>query len=200
MTDHSGSTPSTPPPVERLRDQAITALVPFFAGGQVGDEKTARVVAEGLIDDYKPATPKELQLAAQIIALGWASLACISASMVVKDQSIEEMLRLQGHAIALDRLSQKATKALDARRKERAKNPDGMTPESMLWDEGAFQMAINEALEKMNDANCKLAVFTAMLKPHEDTPKLSSLFGEPMTPAVLARRRRRQSLGSTTTD
>ena len=35
------------------------------------------------------------------------------------------MLRLQGMRIALDRLSQKSTKALEARRKERAQDPDG---------------------------------------------------------------------------
>lgn len=190
MTDHPGSTPSALVPVERLRDQAISALLPFFTGGHVGDELAARTVAEGLLDDYKPATPKELQLSAQIIALGWASLACVSASMVVKDQSVEDMMRLQGHAIALDRLSQKATKALEARRKERARNPDAIPPESTLWDEAAFQTAISQALEKMDDANSKLAAFMAMLKPHEDAPKLSSLVGEPMTPAVLARRRR----------
>lgn len=199
MTEVSGSVPSAPQHVGRLRDQAIAALVPFFAGGHVGDEKAARMVAEGLIDDYQPGTPKELQLSAQIIALGWASLACVSASLVVKDQSVEEMLRLQGHALALDRLSQKSTKALEARRKERARNPGSMTPESMLWDEGAFQMAINQALERMNEANATLAAFMAMLKPHEKPLNLSSMFSEPMTPSVLARRRR-QTPGSTASD
>jgi hypothetical protein len=196
MTDPQRPTSSAAPSgpsAGRLRDQAIAALVPFFIDGHAGNETTAHLVAEGLLDDYGPATPKELQLSAQIIALGWASLACVSASMVVKDQSLEEMLRLQGHALALDRMSQKSTKALEAQRKERARNPDAMTPESMAWDEGAFQLAINQALEKMNEANAKLAAFMATLKPAEPpAPKLGPLFGEPMTPAVLARRRRHQ--------
>jgi hypothetical protein len=187
----SSAASSSGPSAARLRDQAIAALVPFFIDGHAGDERTAHVVAEGLLDDYQPATPKELQLSAQIIALGWASLACVSASMVVKDQSLEEMLRLQGHALALDRLSQKSTKALEARRKERARSPDAMTPESTAWDDGAFQLAINQALEKMHDANARLAAFMATLKPADPpAPKLGPLFGEPMTPAVLARRRR----------
>jgi hypothetical protein len=187
MTHPSNSTSSP----SGLRDQAIAALVPFFSDGNAGDETTAHVVAEGLLDDYKAMTPKELQLSAQIIAFGWASLACVSASMVVKDQSLEEMLRLQGHAIALDRLSQKAIKALNARRKERAANPGGMTPASTGWDESSFRDAINQAREKMNEANAKLAAFMATVKPAEPpTPKLKPLFGEPMTPAVLARRRR----------
>ena len=173
----------------RLRDEAVAALLPFFSDGAVGDEQTTRIVVEGLLDDYKAATPKELQLSAQIIALGWASLACVSASMAVRDQSLDEMLRLQGYALALDRLSQKSTKALEARRKERARNPGGMVPENMQWDEGAFQSAIGQAAERTVEAKAKLAAFMATLTPAA-VPKLSGLFGEPMTPAVLARRRR----------
>ncbi len=197
MTDRSNSTPAALPSLGRLRDQAIVALVPFFADDPAGDDTAARAVAEGLLDDYKPITPKELQLSTQIIALGWASLACISASVVAKDQSIEEMLRLQDHAIALDRLSQKATKALNLRRKERANTPNDISPEDMLWDESAFQMAITQALEKMNDANSKLSAFMVALKPPKAAPKLAPMFGEQMTPAVLARRRRQPDPGST---
>jgi hypothetical protein len=184
--------PSPDSSAHRLRDQAIAALVPFFVDGSATDEQTARVVAAGLLDDYKAATPNEFQLAAQIIALGWASLVCVSASLVEKDRSVEEMLRLQGYAIALDRLSQKATKALATRRKERSRNPDAMAPEHTLWDDGAFQLAIGQAAEKMTEANAKWATFMTTLAPAPSpAPKLSRLFGEPMTPAVLDRRRRR---------
>jgi hypothetical protein len=182
--------PTSPEIPARLRAQAIAALVPFFVDSSTGDEAAARLVAEGLLDDYRPATPKELQLAAQIVALGWASLACLSAAMVVKDKSLDEMLRLQGYALGLDRLSQKTTKALEARRKERAKTPNGMPEENTRWDEGAFQLSINQALEKMNEANTKLAAFMAALTPPAKTTKLPFLSGEPMTPSILARRRR----------
>ena len=97
---------------------------------------TARVIAEGLLDDYKATTPKELQLSAQIIALGWASLVCVSASMVVKDQSLEEMLRLQGYALELDRLSRKATKGLEAEHKQRAKKSRRDAAGEHALDEG----------------------------------------------------------------
>jgi hypothetical protein len=189
MTDHSQPPPLPGISQQSLRNEAVAALVPFFIDGAAGDELTARIVAEGLLDNYKAATPKELQLSAQIIALGWASLACVSASMAVRGQSLEEMLRLQGYAIALDRLSQKSTQALEARRKERARNPGGMAPENTLWDEGAFQLAIGQAAARMSEAKAKLAAFMATLAP-APAPKLSGLFGEPMTPAVLARRRR----------
>src|ERR1700712_3845051 len=162
---------------QHLRQEAVAALVPFFIDGAVGDELTARLVAEGLLDDYRAATPKELQLSAQIIALGWASLACLSASMAVRDQSMEEMLRLQDYAIALDRLSRKSTKSLQARQKERARDPGGMTPEDTGWDEGAFQSVIGQAAERMLEARAKLAAFMATLTP-SPPPKLSGLFGE----------------------
>jgi hypothetical protein len=191
MTDVSPSTQSPGHPTERMRAQAIAALVPFFVGGRTCDEMAARVAAESMLDDYMAVTPKELQLSTQIIALGWASLACLSAATVVKDASLDEMLRLQDAALALHRSSQKATKALEARRKERTRNPRAVTPENARWDEGAFQLAINQAMEKMNDANARLASFMAASALGGQTPRLSFVTSEPMTPAVLARRRRR---------
>jgi hypothetical protein len=175
---------------ERLRAQAIAALVPFFMDGPTSDVNTARLVAQGLLDEYKAATPKELQLATQIVAFGWAALACLGAAAAVKNQSMDAMLDLQDSAIALNRLSQKATKALEVRRKERARNPAALTVENTRWDEGAFQLAINQALDKYNDANARVAAYTASLEPVVRKTKLPIMFAEPMTPSVLARRAR----------
>lgn len=195
MSDTTGSIQS----LERLRAQAIAALVPFFMENPASDEKTARSVAETLLDEYKAATPKELQLATQIVALGWTVLACLGAAAAVKNRSIDEMLDLQDSAIALNRLSLKASKALDVRRKERAKNPLGMTVENTQWDEGAFQLAINRALDAYTDASVKLAAYMATLEPvaPKTMPepvapkaKLPFLSAEQMTPSVLARRAR----------
>jgi hypothetical protein len=186
MTDAPGSIQSP----ERLRAQAIAALVPFFFDGPAGDVKTARLAAEGLLDDYKAGTPKELQLAAQVVALSWASLACLRTATVIKSLSIDAMLDLQDSAIALNAQCVKATKALLARQKERAKNPRAMTVENTRWDEGAFQLTINQALDKFNDANAQLAAYTASLQPVAEKTKLPILSAEQMTPSVLARRAR----------
>ena len=195
MSDTTGSIQSP----ERLRAQAIAALVPFFLEGPAADANAARGVAAGLLDDYKAATPKELQLATQIVAYGWASLACLGAAAAVRDLSIEGMLDLQDIAIALNRSSLKATRALEARRKERAKNPRGLTVQNTKWDEGAFQLAINQALDAYNDARAKLTAYTAALEPEAaktapesvtPTIKLPILSAEQMTPSVLARRAR----------
>lgn len=146
---------------ERLRAQAIAALVPFFIDGPSTDDTVARLTAEALLDDYSAVTPKELQLSTQIIALGWAAMACLRAAVAAIHLSTDDVLRLQDDAIALDRSSQKATKVLEARRKERTKNSHAMTPENTRWDEGVFQLVINQALEKLTDANAKLAAHMA---------------------------------------
>ena len=74
-----------------------------------------------------------------------------------------------------------------------------MTLENTKWDEGAFQLAINQALDAYNDASAKLAAYMATLEPAapKTAPepvapktKLPILSAEPMTPSVLARRAR----------
>jgi hypothetical protein len=52
-------------------------------------------------------------------------------------------------------------------------------------------LVINQAMEKMNDANARLAAFMVASPPAKQTPKLSFVTSEPMTPGVLARRQRR---------
>jgi hypothetical protein len=190
MDAMSNSTSSIRSP-ERLRAHAIAALVPFFVDGATNDQEAAGLAAEGLLGDYNAATPKELQLSTQIIALGWAAMACLRAAVAAKNLSLDDVLQLQDHAIALDRSSQKATKALEARRKERVKTPKAVTLENTKWDEGVFQLTINQAFEKLTDANAKLAAYMATLAPPVvQKPKLSIVFAEPMTPSVLAWRAR----------
>ena len=176
---------------QRLRDQAIAALVPFFIDGPSSDLGTIRVAVASILDGYDAATPKELQLVTEIIAYGWAALACLRTAMAAKNLSVDDVLRLQNHAIALDRSSQKATRLLEARQKERARNWQAMPPEKIQWDEGGFQLAINQAQEKLNNANAKLAAYMATLTPvAPPTAKMAIHHAEPMTKSVLARRAR----------
>jgi hypothetical protein len=74
-----------------------------------------------------------------------------------------------------------------------------MTLANTRWDEGVFQLTINQALEKLTDANAKLAAYMATLEPAAPVApvapvapksKLSFLFAEQMTPSVLSRRSR----------
>lgn len=193
MSDTSRSTLS----FEHRYNQALAALAPFFMNDPSTDVETAREAAKSILDCHRAATPKELQLATEIVAFGWAALACLSAGAAVKSNSLDEMMDWQDSAIKLNRLSMKSTKALEVRQKERAKNPRAMTPENTRWDEGAFQLAINRALEKVTEANAKLKVFMAEMTPAAAVPvpvepkvKMPILFAEQMTPSVLARRAR----------
>jgi hypothetical protein len=70
-------------------------------------------------------------------------------------------------------------------------NPKAMTVENTKWDEGVFQLTINQALETLTDANAGLAAYMNAPAPVVQRPKLPPILSaEPMTPAVLARRSR----------
>ena len=167
MKDHLGPTQS----LERLRAYAAAALAPFFTGTATGCVTTARLAAEGMLNDYQAATPNELQLSVEIIASSMATLACLSAASVAKHESIDEMLRLQRDALRLNRASDKATKVLQARRKQRATNPNAVAAAHTQWDEGLFQRAINQALDKTTAANARVEAYMASLKPVANTPE-----------------------------
>ncbi len=173
---------------ETLRHQAISALVPFFTENPTIEPKSIRVVAEQMLDGYRAVTPKELQLAAQIVALGWAAMVCLRAAVAVKNLSIDQVLGLQDNAIALDRSSRKVTRALKTRQKERTTNPRALTLENTQWDAAEFQAVIKGAREKMDDANARLAAYMATLIPIKPKVKLPILSAERMTPSVLLSR------------
>ena len=167
MVDSSNSTLT----LAHRYDQALAALVPFFLNDPNGDTIAAREAAKASLDCYKAATPKELQLATELVAYGWASLACLGAASSVKNASIDEMLDWQDAAIA------KTAKALEARQKERTKSPKAMTVENTRWDEGAFQLGINRALEKVMLAHTKIAAFKAAMAPAGSKPDSNSPAG-----------------------
>jgi hypothetical protein len=177
-------------PSPRLREQTAAALAPFFMDGAGSDADIARATAAAaqMLEDYHPKTPKELQLAAQIVALGFATLACLGAAASVRSQDLELMLDLQDSAIALDKLSDKSTRALEARRRERERTPERMTAANTQWDNAAFQSAIGRALEKFLYATSKIPAVREMPPVAEKPAKLPILSAEPMTVSVLARR------------
>jgi hypothetical protein len=174
-------------PSPRLRETTAAALAPFFMIGATGDTDQARAAAASILDEYQAATPKELQLAAQIVAFDFAALACLGAAASVRNGDLDIMLDLQDSAIALNTLSEKSTKALEARRRERQRAPHLMSAANTEWDNAAFQTAIGRALEKRLYAETKL---TVLAKPQPAPPpaaKLPILLAEPMTTSMLAR-------------
>lgn len=190
---------------ERLWQQAISALLPFFIDSPAADRTIARRNATASLAAYQAATPQELQLAAQIIANEWAMMACLQTATAITCESVDQMLLWQDAALRFNEVSLKERRALDRRRKDRERNPGAMTPEQIQWNEGAFQRIINLALDKWAAAK---AVFAAhaperlrvqappreaprTVAPARQTPapvvqKMTFVFAEPMTPAVLA--------------
>lgn len=171
--------------MQQHREQAILALAPFFLEGTHGDWVLAQSAAGTMLDGYSPVTPKEWQLSAQIIAFGFAALACLGSALAVKNLPIKELLDLQDAALALDRLAQKCTKDLEARRRERAKAPLAMTPQNTQWDDAGFKAAMRKALAKMEHAASKRP--EPIVARPKRKPDLRIVSSEPMTSAVLAR-------------
>lgn len=173
--------------LQQYREQAASALAPFFLEGAHGDRSSAQSAAGTMLDSYNPVTPKEWQLAAQIVAYGFAALACLGSALAVKNLPIQELLDLQDAALALDRLAQKCTKDLEARRRERARTPLAMTPQNMQWDDAGFKAAMSKALAKMEHAASKMPQ-PVVTPPKRKKPDLRIVSSEPMTSTVLARR------------
>jgi hypothetical protein len=179
-------------PSPRLREQTATALAPFFMNGADSDTDLAREAAASILDDYHPMTPKELQLSAQIVAFGFAALACLGAAATVRGQDLDVMLDLQDSAIALNTLAEKSTKALDARRRERERAPHLMSATNTDRDNAGFQAAIGRALEKLLYANSRMAALpqaaSVAAAPAVTPQKLPILSAERMTLSLLSRR------------
>jgi hypothetical protein len=184
---------SIPVPSQELREQAAAALAPFFMTG-TDDDAAARREAAALLDDYAPMTPKELQLAAQVVAYDFAALACLGASAMVRAQDLDIMLDLQDSALAMNALSDKTTRALQARRRERERAPHTLSAANTQWDNAAFRKAIARAQEKLLYANTRLAALQEMAPkaappaPEPEPEKLSVVSAEPMTLSLLAHR------------
>ena len=181
----------TDDPLRRLRRHAVTALRPFFAGDAADSDSVMAATIERSLDDYQPKTPRELQLAAQTVGYTLASLACLRTGNVTQKVSLREMMDWHDLALKLNAVSVKYTRALQLRRRERKANPDALTQANTQWNEGEFQLAINQAQDRLSAANARFAACMPALAPKPPAPpipKLSFLMAEPMTPKVLARR------------
>ena len=113
--------------LSRRYDQALAALTPFFMADESADVASATAAAKSVLDCHAAATPQELQLATESVAYGMASLACLCAGAAVREDSIDEMMTWQNIAIKFTNQSLKIGRALDARQKERTKNPKALT-------------------------------------------------------------------------
>lgn len=166
------------------RERAAEALVPFLVSGADGDEAFALQAAYQAIDAYRPMTPREMQLAAQAVALGFAALACLRCT-AGRNLAIETLLDLQDAAIKLDRQAQASIRALEARQRERQRAPQMLSPATTAWDERGFRRIMTLARRKLDVADATTPEFVPAPKPRRTALRLG--LAEPMTIDVLAR-------------
>ncbi len=169
------------------------ALSPFFLDAANGDELMAQDAAARVLDDYYPADPNEMQLAAAIVAFSLATIACLRSAIAGQNLSVKDVLALQNTALALERSGRRATQALDASRKRRQAVPLRKSDASTQWNEAAFKDAMQKALAKLRFADAKVPELVPPT-PVRKKPKLHIVASEPMTTHVL------QQLGAAAND
>lgn len=195
------SKPSVPSPGDsELHEQVVSHITPFFLDDASDDPVPAMEAARQTLVCYNAATGKELQLSAQIVAFSMASLDCLRCSMTERDMSIDDLLRIQGHAIALNGLAEKSRKALEARQRDRQRG-QAATQATVQLDEAEFRAAIDKALRMVTFARAKLTAHqagrppassisaTTPVPPAQKAPVLPARVAEQVTPDVLARRK-----------
>jgi hypothetical protein len=176
------------------RERAATALSAFIARALQGNAERAMTAARQAIDGYSPRTPREVQLSAQIVACGFAALACLRSAVAAPDLPTKTLLRLQNNALQLDKHAAACTRALEEKQRERQRAPQIMTNDSVAWDAASFETTIGVALANMLEADSHIAGILSRMMPMfpaeaaptaRPAPRMKLGTGMPMTADVL---------------
>jgi hypothetical protein len=97
---------------QSILDTVIGRLAVLFLAGACGDMLVARHSASQMLAAYKPETPDELGLAAEIVSLQFHTIEALSYASD-PELSLNKILRLRGGAVSLSRESHKARRKLD---------------------------------------------------------------------------------------
>lgn len=153
MSDLSRSGALACPP--HLLDRVVARIAPFFNDGTARfTDADCRALARECVTALNPMTGKELQLAAQVSALGMAALECLRCSTQVPSDQLEAVLRMQEDALKLTNLASRAERDLDAQRRNRR---EGRGPQSTAaaFDEAGFNAVMSKALEMVTHARAR---------------------------------------------
>ncbi len=96
-------------------DHVLILLIPFFLKAAHGNQDAARSAALELLESYAANTEQELLLAAEIIALSFATLHNLGRTMAEPALSATAHLRLCANANALNRAAERNRQRLAAR-------------------------------------------------------------------------------------
>jgi len=96
---------------QAILETILGRLALLFLAGAVGDHATARDAAAQMLAAYRPETPEELTLAAEIVSFSFQALEALSQA-ANPDLSMNRTLRLRGSAVSLSRESHKSQRKL----------------------------------------------------------------------------------------
>jgi hypothetical protein len=131
---------------DTVTEQVLGLLSPFFLDGAGGDPDAARSAAAHMLAGYSTETTEELQIAAQIIACGFAVLDSLSRSMADKTLTVNTQLRLRGSANAMNRAVQQGRVALNVRRKTHSTTPATTGPSPIAAEFRATMQKASDAI------------------------------------------------------
>jgi hypothetical protein len=97
---------------QAILDTVIGRLALLFLAGACGDMIVARHAASQMLAAYKPETPDELGLAAEVASLQFHTIEALSYASD-PELTLNKVLRLRGGAVSLSRESHKARRKLD---------------------------------------------------------------------------------------
>lgn len=138
-----------------LLDRVVARIAPFFNDGTARyTDAECRALARECVVSLNPMTGKELQLAAQVSALGVAALDCLRCSAQVPSDQIEPALRMREDALKLTNLASRAERDLDGQRRSRREG-QAIRAEAMAFDEAGFSAVMGKALEMVTYARAR---------------------------------------------
>jgi hypothetical protein len=141
MTNHPLAVEYSP----HLLDRVAARIAPFFTGGgTILSDSQCRAVARETMVSFQPATAKELQLVAQIIALEMGGLECLSCSVQVPAEQYETVLKIQEDAIELHDIANELHRQFEAKQRERGRG-QATAPEAKAFDEAEFSVIMSKA-------------------------------------------------------
>jgi hypothetical protein len=134
---------------QAILDTVIGRLALLFLTGACGDMIVARHAASQMLAAYKPETPDELGLAAEIVSLQFHTIEALSYASD-PELTLNKILRLRGGAVSLSRESHKARRKLDqlqhARRAGTTEQPAEAAPEAALPQPAPMRPKVDNAL------------------------------------------------------
>ena len=154
-------------PADRLMPFLLAVLIPFLTAGGIPDPDLARLAATETIAAYQAAGSSQLVTVAQIVAFALASLENLRLS-APQDLSLSMKLKLRGNATALNRVSQQATAALDAQRRDPpAAAPD---PTEILASLAAAKAVVRQARLRLPPETAKQVDLPTEAATQRDLP------------------------------